>query len=166
MPTRVDAILARTAGKAKAARARGLVGVWRTLAEQHDEVTALLRRLRANPELQPELWPALRRELLAHERAELREVYPVLRGHERTHALADHHDEEVTRIEQLVEDLDAASSDDWDATFDRLVEAVVRHVEEEELVTFPTALAVLGDKQAHDLDVRVRAAVRKFEEVV
>lgn len=77
MPNRMDSMISKGAGMVKAVKARleGLVGVFKTLAEQHGEVAALLKRLQHSPDKRSELWPEIRRELLSHERAELREVY-------------------------------------------------------------------------------------------
>ncbi|TMQ13574.1 MAG: hypothetical protein E6J90_28220 [Deltaproteobacteria bacterium] len=70
-------MISKGAGKVKGVKARldGLVGVFKTLAEQHGEVKVLLKRLQDKPEKKPELWPEIRRELLSHERGELRVVY-------------------------------------------------------------------------------------------
>src|SRR5262249_48663483 len=96
MPNRMDSMLSKGGGMMKGVKARleGLTGVFRTLAEQHGEVAAMLKRLQSKPEKKAELWPEIRRELLSHERGEIREVYPVLRQHVQTRALAEHHDQE------------------------------------------------------------------------
>src|SRR5512138_490848 len=96
---RMDSMLSRGLGTFKAVKARlsGLVGIFKTLSEQHGEVTALLERAKLSDERFTELWPEIRRELLSHERAEVRELYPVLRLHAQTVALADHHDAEASQ---------------------------------------------------------------------
>jgi hypothetical protein len=76
MPSRIDSMLSHGLGKVKEVKARltGLVGVFATLAEQHGEVAALLQSARRSDEKFAELWPTIRRELISHEHAELREV--------------------------------------------------------------------------------------------
>ena len=98
MAHRLDTMISKGAGKVKGVKARleGLVGVFNTLAEQHTEMKVLLRRLQAAPDRRSELWPEIRRELLSHERAEVREVFSMLRDRAETRAFAEHHDLERT----------------------------------------------------------------------
>jgi hemerythrin superfamily protein len=163
MPNRLDSMMSKGAGKVKGVKARleGLVGVFSTLAEQHAEVKVLLKRLQAAPDRRGELWPEIRRDLLAHERAEIREVYPALRGHTETMALAEHHDEEAAEIEDLIMDIDEGERD-WQALFDELVRVVQRHATEEEKEIFPTVQKVIGDAVARQLDARFRAVHRQI----
>jgi hemerythrin superfamily protein len=160
MPNRMDSMISKGAGKVKAVKARldGLIGVFQTLAEQHAEVKVLLRRLQDKPEKKPELWPDIRRELLSHERGELRAVYPALRQHMQTRALAEHHDQEAAEMETLIEKLDMAQALDWQALYDQLVDTVIHHAEEEEKEIFPKAREALGDQMCKDLDARFLAA--------
>src|SRR5688572_20695081 len=101
MPNRMDSMLSHGMGKMKAMKARlsGLVGVFKTLAEQHGEVKVLLDRAKSSNEKFVELWPTLRTELLSHERAEMRELYPLLRAYPETMLLANHHDAEAGELE-------------------------------------------------------------------
>ena len=188
MPNRMDSMISKGAGKVKGVKARldGLVGVFKTLAEQHGEVKVLLKRLQDKPEKKPELWPEIRRELLSHvafpigaytkpqvralareldlpvhdkpDSQELRVVYPVLRQYVQTRALAEHHDQEATEVENLIEKLDLAQALDWRALYDQLVDTVIHHAEEEEKEIFPKALDAIGDQTAKDLDERFLAA--------
>lgn len=168
MPNRMDSMLSKGAGKMKGVKARldGLVGVFQTLAEQHEEVKVLMKRLQDKPEKKPELWPQIRRELLSHERGELREVYPVLRQYTETRARAEHHDQEATEMEQLIEKLDLAQSLDWQALYNQLVDAVIHHAEEEEKEIFPRAREVLGDQACKELDARFLAAKKQAASAV
>ena len=163
MPNRMDSMMSKGAGVMKGVKARldGLVGVFRTLAEQHAEVSTLLKRLQDKPEKRSELWPEIRRELLSHERGEIREVYPVLRQHVATRALAEHHDQEAADLERLIERLDMATADDWLPLYDQLVDTVIQHAGEEETAIFPKALEAIGDKQAKELDARFLAAKKQ-----
>ena len=163
MPNRMDSMLSKGAGMVKGVKARleGLTGVFKTLAEQHGEVTAMIKRLQSKPEKKPELWPEIRRELLSHERGEMREVYPVLRQHVQTRALAEHHDQEAAELERLIEQIDGATADEWRPLFDQLVDAVTRHANEEENEIFPRAQEAIGDKGARDLEPRFLAAKKQ-----
>ena len=164
MPNRLDSMLSKGAGVMKGVKARleGLTGVFKTLAEQHGEVAAMLKRLQSKPEKKAELWPEIRRELLSHERGEVREVYPVLRQHVQTRALAEHHDQEATEMERLIERIDAATADDWRPLFDQLVDAVIRHANQEENDIFPKAQEAIGDQATKDLEPRFLAAKKQI----
>ena len=163
MPNRMDSMISKGAGMMKGVKARldGLHGVFRTLAEQHGEVSAMLKRLQDKPEKKNELWPEIRRELLSHERAEMREIYPVLRQHAQTRALAEHHDQEAADLERLIEHLDMQVGD-WNMLFDQLVDAVIHHANEEENEIFPKAQDAIGDRAAKDLDARFLATKKQI----
>ncbi len=164
MPNRMDSMLSKGAGVMKGVKARleGLTGVFKTLAEQHGEVTAMLKRLQSKPEKQAELWPEIRRELLSHERGEVREVYPVLRQHVQTRALAEHHDQEAAEMERLIERIDTATAADWRPLFDQLVDTVIRHANQEESDIFPKAQEAIGAQAAKDLEPRFLAAKKQL----
>lgn len=163
MPNRMDSMLSKGAGVMKGVKARldGLHGVFKTLAEQHGEVSAMLKRLQDKPEKRGELWPQIRRELISHERAEMREVYPVLRQHAQTRALADHHDQEAAELERLIERIDMAAAD-WQTLFDQLVDTVVHHANEEENEIFPKAQEAIGDRTTKDLEARFLAVKQQI----
>lgn len=163
MPNRMDQMISKGAGMMKGVKARldGLVGVFKTLAEQHGEVSAMLKRLQDKPEKKAELWPEIRRELLSHERGEMREVYPVLRQHVETRTLADVHDQEAAELERLIERIDMAATGEWRTLFDQLVDTVIQHANEEEETIFPRALDAIGHKAAKDLEPRFLAAKKQ-----
>ena len=163
MPNRLDSMMSKGAGMMKGVKARldGLVGVFKTLAEQHGEVSAMLKRLQGKPEKRAELWPDIRRELLSHERAEMREVYPVLRQRVETRALAEHHDQEAAEMERLIERIDTAAGDAWRTLYDQLVDAVHHHANEEESEIFPKAQQAIGEQGAKDLESRFLMAKKQ-----
>jgi hemerythrin superfamily protein len=163
MPNRMDSMLSKGAGMMKGVKARleGLTGVFKTLAEQHGEVSAMLKRLQSKPEKKPELWPEIRRELLSHERGEIREVYPVLRQHMQTRSLAEHHDQEAAEMERLIERIDVAVADEWLPLYHQLVDMVIHHANEEENTIFPKAQEAIGDQAAKDLEPRFLAAKKQ-----
>jgi hypothetical protein len=163
MASRVDEVVAQGMGKMKAAKARieGLVGVFNTLAAQHGEVAALLKRVQGKPEKRVELWPKIRAELISHEQGEVRELYPVLRQFPETRALADHHDQEARDMTAMIQRLDELDlhGDAWGALFDVLVASVLEHAtEDEEHKIFPEAQRVLGEDLARELDAKVLLA--------
>jgi hemerythrin superfamily protein len=155
MPNRMDHMVAKGMGKVKAAKARisGLVGVFKLLAEQHGQVAALLQRAKTSEDKFTQLWPTIRRELLSHEIAEIREVYPVLRMHADLSDVADHHDREAAEIEQLIgwiQEMAIGSPERHDA-YERLVEAVLEHAREEENTIFPRVQQAIGKPAAEAL---------------
>jgi len=163
MANRMDSMMSKGAGVMKGVKARleGLTGVFKTLAEQHGEVSAMLKRLQGKPEKKAELWPEIRRELLSHERAEIREVYPALRQHVQLRSLADHHDQEAADLERMIERIDAAVADEWRPLFDQLVDTVIHHANEEENEIFPKAQEAIGEKTAKELEPRFLAAKKQ-----
>ena len=166
MPNRMDSTLSRGMGKVKAVKARlsGLVGVFKTLAEQHGEVTVLLERAKSSNEKFAELWPTIRRELLSHEQAELRELYPVLRADAATRELADHHDAEAAELEQLIRAIDelAIGSPERAPMYQRLIDAVRDHAREEESHIFPRAQEAMGKPRAEALEARLLTAKQQL----
>jgi hemerythrin superfamily protein len=146
----------------------GLVGIFRTLAEQHGEVAALLKRVRGNSEKRAELWPTIRTELVSHERAEVRELYPVLRQHAETSQLAEHHDQEARELEMLISTLDATAIESvaWGQIFDRLADTIIHHANEEEEKIFPAAQKAIGEARAKELEASFLQTKKKIAEAV
>src|SRR4051812_14353562 len=97
MPNPMDQVISKGAGLANEIKARldGLVGVFNTLAGQHGEAGALLKRAQGEMDKRVELWPMIRAALRAHEQGELREVYPVLGTYPQLQALVTRHDAEA-----------------------------------------------------------------------
>ncbi len=73
---------------------KGLKGVFATAMKQHGQATAILKRIHGSSdvEVRRALWPKLRGELVSHEHAEMKVIYPELRNHAETRDLADRHD--------------------------------------------------------------------------
>lgn len=163
MPNRMDSmIISKGTGAMKGAGARlhGLVGVFKILSEQHREAVALLRRVKRDPEQRAELWPKIRQELLSHENSELRELYPVLRAHDQTRALAERHEAEASQLSALIDRIHGAqmASAEWGRLFGQLVDQVEQHVREEEGEIFPKAQEIIGAARAREIEPRVLAA--------
>lgn len=167
MSSRIDSIMAKGVGKVKGVKARldKLVGVFKTLAEEHGAVSALMKRLQERPEKKPELWPEIRRELLSHERGEMRAVYPVLREHPQMRALTEQHAQQAGEMENLIDEIDAAEAADWRKLYAQLVDAVVRHVKLEEKDIFPKAQKTIGEKTAKELEAKFLAVKKSATSV-
>jgi hemerythrin superfamily protein len=166
----MDSIIAKGTGAAHAldARLHGLVGVFTTLSEQHGEVGALLKRVKADPARRAELWPKIRQELVSHEKAELREIYPVLREFPETQVLAERHETEATELSALIDRIHETemASASWGQLFDRLVGLVQQHVQEEEHEIFPRAQQAIGADRAKELEPRFLAAKKQVAQTV
>ncbi|HEY2735499.1 MAG TPA: hemerythrin domain-containing protein [Polyangiales bacterium] len=149
MTNPLEEIASRAMGAAKGVKAtfEGLTGVFRQLAEEHGEVSALLLRVKnsEDPDVRAELFPKIRKELLSHEKGELTIVYPAFQLHPETKMIADKHAQEASQLEKMIETLTTTSVRDssWPTKFDALVDLVQRHVTEEESKFFPAGERVL-----------------------
>ena len=165
---RMDSMVSQGMGTLRSVKARlsGLVGVWRVLAEQHGEVASLLERAKTSDEKFAQLWPTIRAELIAHERAELREIYPLLRSHSDLMVIADHHDTEAMELERLILTIDemGIGTEDRRRAFGQLVEKVGHHAKEEENEIFPRAQKALGRPASEALEARFVAAKKQISE--
>jgi hemerythrin superfamily protein len=151
-------------GGVKAAKAtlEGLTGVFRHLAQEHGEVTALLLRVKmsSDPKVRAELFPTIRKELLSHERGEVEVVFAAMELHTALRPMVAQHRQEAAELEKLLEQLSSLPYDDqvWVTTFAAMVDTVQRHALEEENEIFPTAERVLGEDAA-------KALLPRFESV-
>jgi hemerythrin superfamily protein len=170
MPNRTDAAIAKTKGAAHRVRARmdGLHGVFATLAKQHAEVTALMKRVEDDSERREDLWPKIRTELLSHEKAELRVIYPELRMNAGTRGYADQHEEDAQELELLIGELDDEPIDSlqWGAKFELLAATVREHAKFEEKQIFPEAEKALGKLRTKALDDEFTASKEQIAGVV
>ncbi len=168
MANLMDQVISKGAGLAHELEARmdGLVGVFDTLAAQHAEAGALLKRAKADEGKRPELWPTIRAALKSHEQGELREVYPVLREYPELQAFADRHETEASQLSQTVGQMDALDprSMQFAALLDRLIGLVEAHVAEEEKQIFPTSQRVIGAARAKELESRFLATAKQVEQ--
>jgi len=164
MPNSVDSAASKVMGAVKDVKAtfKGITGVFKHLMEEHGKVGALLKRVKASSEedVRAELYPTIRRELLAHERGELVAVYPVLAQYAETAGIAAEHQREADELKAAIAAVDALSFNDsnWATTFERLATLVEEHVDEEESEFFPKAQEVIGADEAKALLPRFEAA--------
>ena len=168
MPTRTERMASKAMGAVKTVKAtvKGLSGVFRKLAQEHGEVTALLLRVKQSKsvELRRELFPDIRKELLAHEKGELEVVHPAFRQYPELVEIADAHQAEATQMEQILRELDSTDYADaaWTRTFDRLVEVVTHHAAEEENQFFPEASRVMPRDEPNALEKEYLDAKKSF----
>jgi len=168
MPTQMEHAASKVMGAVKQMKgaAQGLSGIFRTLMQEHGEVSTLLSRLEGSddPELRRRLFPLIRKELLSHEKGELALLYPVFEQYEETAELAMQHDREAQTMESLIRRLHetAFESDRWGAIFEELVDAVQRHVREEESKLFPKGELAMGSRKAEALQYRYHATKQEI----
>jgi hemerythrin superfamily protein len=145
MTNKIEEVASKAVGVAKAVKAtlEGLEGVFRHLVREHGEASALLMRLKlsSDPDVRRELWPTVRRELLAHERAETLVVYPALRTVADTRIMAEEHDRDARELEEAIDALNRVAVDgaEWQPALEQLIQLVQEHVQDEEEEYFPIA---------------------------
>jgi len=164
MPTAVESTGSKLMGVAKDIKAtfKGLTGVFKHLMEEHGKVGALLKRVNSSSEesVRAELYPTIRKELLAHEKGEVMAVYPALAQFAETRHIAAQHAREAKELQSAIAAVDALAFSDasWGPTFERLVMLVETHVEQEEDEFFPKAQEVIGEDEAKALLPRFEQA--------
>lgn len=139
-----------------------------TLAKQHAEVAALMDRVVDDPDKRSDLWPTIRTELLSHEKAELRVVYPELMLDAATRGLADRHEQDAKELEMMISELDATAPDasTWMAKFKTLASSVRDHATLEEKEIFPQAQAVIGELRTKALEDELVASKKQLAAAV
>ena len=164
MPNTVEKIASGVMGAAKDVKAgfKGLTGVFMHLMEEHGKVGALIKRVSMSSDVavRAKLFPTIRSELMAHEKGELKVVYPALAEFPETAAIASAHAHHASEIEAAIAELDALSfsSPSWPPAFERLAKLVDQHVEQEESNYFPKGQQVLGEDRAKRLLAAFEAA--------
>ena len=163
MPNTFEKAASKTMGAMKDVKAtfKGLHGVFKTLMEEHGEVSALILRVNSSSDqsVRRELYPTIRKELLAHEKGELATVYPFLAQFPETSDIAVEHHREASELESELSALDHLDVGDprWDIGFKRLASLVKKHVAEEEGEYFPRAQEAIGEDEAELLKTRYEA---------
>lgn len=152
-------VVGKAIGKLKGARQQmtGGTGIFARLASEHGEISTMIRRVAASgshSKIRDELFPEIRRQLLAHARAEEKEIYSVFRqipelSEQMSKSTDEHHE-----IERMLDELENMnkSSDQWIEKFRGLMGLVQRHVMEEEMQVFPKAKAELDRERSQELE--------------
>jgi hemerythrin superfamily protein len=152
MTNPAEELASKAMGAVKMGKAtiEGLTGIFKKLAQEHGEVSALLMRVNSSsdPQVRAELFPKIRAELLSHEQGEMTVLYPAYREFPETAAIADKHDREAGQLQKMIEAVSTTEYQDpnWATRFDALVDLVKRHVAEEEEDIFPKGQKALGDR--------------------
>ncbi len=177
--SKVQEVLSKLAGKAKAARAalKGDAGVLATLEGEHAEVAMLMKAVLDEGhddhdpealECRRELFHKIRIALLAHAKSEEQEFYGVLELRPATRDRATHSEIEHREIEHLIRRLDHMAESDlgWMPTFASLQMKVEAHVRDEETLLFDEAKLVLDKHELREIDERYKAARRRYQELL
>ena len=140
----------------------GYPGIFSHLAGEHAEVASLVKQVRSASDVQTidELFPEIRKNLLAHAKAEEKEFYAPLRTAPPTQKLVAKAIDEHHRIEAYLEELNGTdrSTKTWMSMFERFHRAVEAHVDMEEHQLFPAAKDVLSNAQAKEMERRYSEA--------
>lgn len=125
-----------------------LTGVFKHLTQEHKRVSEHLNRLKSatDSNKKRELFAKVRKELLAHEQGEKREVYPVLLENSTTSSIVDEHEQDAKKLEECLNGMQDVDGSDWSSKLDELISLVEKHVEKEEKDYFPKAQKVFGDR--------------------
>lgn len=155
----------KVTGKAKQAKQvmAGRTGIFSTLAEDHGEVAALLKRAKNTDTDSADglaerrsLFAEIKSQLLAHAKAEEAEFYSPLAQNPETRALIQESTSEHRELEAILEELNATdlSSAVWLGLLEQLEDTVQHHVDEEENALFPKAQKILSHDEAKHMDTR------------
>lgn len=141
-------------------------GVFRRLLEQHQQARERLEQLRDtdDPDLRQQMWTALRRQLLSHERAEVLEIYAALEGYDAARDIHEQHTKQANELESIINELAAIAydSEEWKAKLLDIAALFEEHAREEELEFFPRAQEILGEELTAELEPRYVSAQREI----
>jgi hemerythrin superfamily protein len=148
----------KIAGKAKGAvkAMTGYPGIFNHLAAEHTEVSAMMRMVASSVEgssTREELFPEIRKDLLAHAHGEEEEFYPKLRQFPELEPLVARSLEEHKQIETYLEELSSGDkgTEGWRQRFEQMMNLVEGHVDLEEKQVFPRAKDLISTQQAEDI---------------
>ena len=153
----------KAVGAARAATAAltGYRGIFRTLKREHGQLSVLLMRVQAERDgaSRAHLFPLLRAELLAHDRAEKHELYAALAEQHNTSSLVARSESEQDRIAELLDAIDRLPYGDpgWHDRFHALVRTVQTHIHGEEHQLYPLARDLLSETEMESIDRRYKA---------
>lgn len=152
---------AKIAGKAKGAAEAmsGYPGIFHHLAGEHAEVATAMKRVSGSSEdsnVREELFPVIRKNLLAHAKGEEQEFYPRLREYTELDELVSRCLSDHQQIESYLETLDTTrkATPEWTRLFEELKQAVEAHVDREENELFPKANERIEGDEARAMEER------------
>jgi len=137
---------------------RAFNGVFQTLMEEHGELTALFLRINSSSDVSvyKDLYPAVRRELLAHEMGEMAAVYPFVAAYADLESEAVRHGKEAGELKGAIMSIDVLDYGDarWKLGFEHVFALVRSHFDEEETRFFPRAQLLIGQENSEMLEAR------------
>jgi hypothetical protein len=139
-------------------------GIFLKLMAQHSLLSGLLERTKATsaPRQRRQIWIAIRRLLLSHERAEELELYSALEGHDAARRILEEHRRDARDLELAIGELETIDpgSEEWMTHLTELAALFEEHVREEEETHFPRAQEILGERPLRDLEERFASVQR------
>ncbi len=148
----------KVAGMAKGASEAmaGYPGIFHHLAGEHAEVASLIDRVAESDDdssVREELFPEIRKSLLAHAHGEEQEFYPKLKQYPELESLIKQSKEEHKEIESYLDELASGdkNTESWRMRFEQFAAAVESHVDLEENQLFPKATELVSSDQADDM---------------
>jgi iron-sulfur cluster repair protein YtfE (RIC family) len=170
--TDLNETMAKAAGAIRkvGAALRGEPGIFQRLKEEHGELTSLMNRVASTDSgekgvaLRRQLFPKIKRALLAHALAEEEEFYAVLRQYDEIQAIVSHGSEEHAAAEQLLERLEEMDEepDSWLDVFEQVRLRMEHHIEQEEEKVFPLAQHRIDKAAAEAIEKRYLEAKERF----
>ncbi|WP_118857784.1 hemerythrin domain-containing protein [Sphingomonas mesophila] len=142
--------------------------IFERLKKDHDQHRALLADLFAaegKPEQRQRLFERFKIEVTAHAAAEEETLYATMLAreelrHDAVHSVAEH--KEIGDLLKEIAEADVRA-DDWRASFQKLADRYIHHIDEEEQDMFPAAAEGLSDDKVREL--RARFEQRKPAEI-
>jgi hemerythrin superfamily protein len=159
--------MAKGVGKAL----QGQTGILRHLAAEHGEVSTMMKSIaNASPtsKTRDELFPELKKNLLAHAKAEEKVFYPALRRHSELEPMVERSLAQHRQVEEMLQQLSSGdkSSATWTNAFERMMHAVEQHVELEEEHIFPKAKDLTDGSERDQILSRFEQAEESFKRSV
>lgn len=147
----------------------GKAGILNTLEREHAEVSALMQKVlsASNPAATAEEhYPAIRRKLLMHARAEQDVLYAACEKQTETASMIPNSIGEHAELERLLGELDRLPVDSqaWLEEFRRLEQTVRHHVEQEENLLFERCQEAFENDQLRELDSQYDDAKKLVED--
>ena len=135
----------------------GKAGILNTLEREHAEVSALMQKVLSAtdaPSKAEEHYPAIRKKLLMHARAEQDVLYAACEKRAVTASMIPTSLGEHAELERMLGELDRLPVDSqaWLEEFRRLEQTVRHHVEQEENILFERCQEAFEGSELRDLD--------------